>query len=109
MSLARRIPGCADRDAAGRHDATCTLRDGSAVTIATFTTAAAERAWLQHGGGGNPPDPSFAGCCVFGNGWAATVGPGTRHVPGDRDFTRVIRAIGGGYLVPPLSRHGGTP
>jgi len=56
-------------------DVTCSLPDGSLLEIATFATQTGETQWIENGGTGpGPPDPSYAGCCIQGNGWAATVG-----------------------------------
>lgn len=97
MSLARKIPGvtgCQDAtpDATSTGDVICNLPDGSQLELATFSASAAEDQWLADGGTGSPPDPSYAGCCIQGNGWAATVGAPDYAVKGS---VPVIAALGG--------------
>ena len=79
LTLLHRIPGvtgcaAATADPEDLTQATCQLPDGSLVEVATFATAADEMQWIEGGGAGSPADPSYAGCCIQGAGWAATVG-----------------------------------
>lgn len=95
--LARKIPGCADITAytpavIETGDVKCTLRDGAEVEIGTFGNARDERRWISDGGYPLFPDPVFAGCCVQGGGWAATVSsPG----PPMADLALIRKALGG--------------
>lgn len=41
------------------------------------------------------PDPVYAGCCIEGNDWAATVGFNNSQGPLDVDYNQVISASGG--------------
>jgi hypothetical protein len=97
MSLAQKITGAtgcqaATPDPTSTGDVTCTLPDGSQLELATFTTSADETQWIRDGGTGLPPDPSYAGCCIQGSGWAATVGAPAYVVRGS---VPVIAALGG--------------
>lgn len=95
-TLASKIPGCTNVASGtpavmATGDATCSLSDSSQVEIATFADSADERQWISDGGYPPAPDPAFAGCCIEGNGWAATI-----SAPGDGgDFSQVTNAIGG--------------
>lgn len=98
--LAHKISGCAafttDTPASiETAEATCTLADGSLVTIGTFPTSGAEQQWIQDGGSTLSPDPAFAGCCIQGSGWAATVGLNNAGTPLEPDYQAVLSAIGG--------------
>lgn len=77
-----------------KQDVVCTLSNGTQVEIATFTNRANEKQWIQNGGSGSPPDPSYAGCCIQGNLWAST----GSWVGDDGDqvyYQPVIAALGG--------------
>ena len=91
--LARRIPGCGTPavntpSVLEIADVTCTMASEQ-VTIATFATAADEKKWIADGGYPADPDPIYAGCCVQGHLWAATV-DGITY-----DFGLVIKVLGG--------------
>jgi len=75
-------------------DVTCTLQDGAQIEIATFANSGDERQWISDGGSPSAPDPAYAGCCIEGNGWAATVGFNNSQGPMDVDYNYVIKAIG---------------
>jgi hypothetical protein len=99
-ALEHKIPGCGQitvnpsPQVGDVQDVTCVLANGTQVDLATFAAQAAELAWIQNGGEGSPPDPSFAGCCIEGNLWAAT----GSWIGNDGDqvfFQPVIAAIGG--------------
>lgn len=97
MSLAQQVAGVtgcsnATPDATSTGDVICELPDGSALELATFASVANEQQWIEDGGTGLPPDPSYAGCCIQGSGWAATVGT-PDYV--DRGSVAVIAALGG--------------
>lgn len=97
MTLAQKVAGVtgcqnATPDAISAGDVTCQLPDGSQLELATFASQAAETQWIGDGGTGTPPDPSYAGCCIQGSGWAATVGA-PDYV--DRGSVAVIAALGG--------------
>jgi hypothetical protein len=99
-ALAHKIPGCggiiagtlSDMEA---QDVTCTLQDGAPVEIGTFANASDERQWINSGGDPALPDSLYAGCCIQGQLWAATVGFNLSNGPMDVDFDTVIHAIGG--------------
>jgi hypothetical protein len=76
-------------------DVTCTLQDGAPVEIGTFANSSDERQWILDGGSPISPDSAYAGCCVQGNGWAATVGFNNNLGPMDQDYNQVISALGG--------------
>jgi hypothetical protein len=101
MTLAMRIPGvtgCAEQtpDAFALDDVTCYLPGGSLLEISTFATQPDELRWIGDGGTGpGPPDPSYAGCCIEGDGWAATVGVPDYVVKGGAVVTAAI----GGRVV----------
>lgn len=97
MTLAQEISGVtgcqeATPDVESTGDVICSLADGSQLELATFVTKSAETQWIQNGGTGSPPDPSYAGCCIEGNLWAATVGA-PDYV--DSGSVPVIAALGG--------------
>jgi hypothetical protein len=97
MALAQKIAGvtgCGQStpDVESTGDVICSLSDGSQVELATFATQSAEMQWIQNGGTGSPPDPAYAGCCIQGNLWAATVSA-PDYV--DSGSTAVIAALGG--------------
>lgn len=97
-SLAHRIPGCAGitpgtPTSSEKQDVTCVMPDNAQVEIGTFATTADERKWVSDGGYPPAHDPVFAGCCIQGDGWAATVGFGSNGEV--NDFPAVIKAIGG--------------
>ena len=97
LALARKIAGvtgCQQQtpDVEVASDVTCDLPGGSQVEIAAFATHAGEVQWIANGGSGSPPDPSYAGCCIEGTLWAATVGA-PDYV--DTGSVPVIRALGG--------------
>jgi hypothetical protein len=97
MTLARKIAGvtgcfASTPDVESTGDVICNLADGSQLELATFANQSAETQWIQNGGTGSPPDPSYAGCCIQGSGWAATVG-GPDYV--DQGSVPVIAALGG--------------
>jgi hypothetical protein len=99
-ALADKIPGCAQLivntpTVNSLQDVTCILTDGAQVELATFASQADETQWIQNGGPGSPPDPTYAGCCIEGNHWAATVGFNNNQGPTDVDYNAVIAAIGG--------------
>jgi hypothetical protein len=99
-TLASKIPGCGDLltntpSVIAVEDVTCTLQDGAPIEIATFANSADERQWIADGGYPPDPDPAYAGCCIEGNGWAATVGFNSSLGPMDVDYNYVIKAIGG--------------
>jgi hypothetical protein len=99
-ALARRIPACGSLvtntpSVLARQDVSCTLQDGSQVEIATFANSNDERHWISDGGSPDAPDPAYAGCCIEGKGWAATVGLNSINRPMDVDFRHVMSAIGG--------------
>jgi hypothetical protein len=96
-TLAAKIPGCGavtvNTPAVMEvQDVSCILPGspfGVVVEIGTFATSAAETQWISDGGNPTTPDPAFFGCCIQGNGWAATV-------DGDDSYVNtVINAIGG--------------
>jgi hypothetical protein len=99
-ALAHKIPGCGQLitdfhlSVLTRQDVSCTLQDGAGVEIATFASQGDERQWISDGGDPSTPDPSYAGCCIEGNGWAATIGFPSGGGP-IADFDRVLSAIGG--------------
>jgi hypothetical protein len=98
--LAAKIPGCTGTFAntpavMEEQDVTCTLVDGAPVDIGTFATAGDERQWISDGGSPASPDPAYAGCCIQGDGWAATVGFNSSLGPMDVDYRQVIKALGG--------------
>jgi hypothetical protein len=100
MALAKKIPGtsgCQTQipDVNVTQDVICQLSDGSALEIATFTDQADETQWIQNGGSGSPPDPSYAGCCIEGTLWAATVSSPDFVVTGASKVTPVL----GGKVV----------
>ena len=100
MTLAQKISGvtgCRDAtaDAGSTGDVTCTLADGSQLELATFATQSAETRWIKNGGTG--ANPYYAGCCVDGNLWAATVGLPDYVVHGSAP---VIAALGGRVVHP---------
>jgi hypothetical protein len=76
-------------------DVTCTLQDGAPVEIGTFVNPGDERQWISDGGSPTSPDPAYAGCCVQGKGWAATVGFNNSNGPMDQDYNYLISALGG--------------
>jgi hypothetical protein len=77
-------------------DVTCTLRNGAQVEIGTFANSNDEKQWISAGGSPESPDPAFAGCCIQGNDWAATVGWGNNVNTGNEaGFRKVISALGG--------------
>ena len=99
-ALANKIPGCGSPitntpSVLARQDVTCTLQDGAQIEIVTFTSSGDERQWISDGGYPSDPDPVYAGCCVEGNDWAATVGFNNSQGPTDVDYNQVISAIGG--------------
>jgi hypothetical protein len=78
-SLAQKIPGCANISTNTPavdevQEVTCTLNDGSIITIGTFSSSGNETQWISDGGYPSDPDPAYVGCCVEGSGWAAQVG-----------------------------------
>lgn len=99
-ALATRIPGCGQiisntPSVLELKDVTCTLEDGAQVEIGTFANSSDERKWISDGGSPISPDPAYAGCCIQGNGWAATVGFNNNNSPMDTDFHHVTSALGG--------------
>jgi hypothetical protein len=97
MALAKKVPGtsgCQTQIPSVNvvQDVICQLSDGSALKIATFAGQADETQWIQNGGSGSPPDPSYAGCCIEGTLWAATVSSPDFVVTG---ASKVTPAIGG--------------
>lgn len=76
-------------------EASCTLADGSPVTIGTFATSGAEQQWIQAGGSPSSPDPLYVGCCVQGDGWAATVGFAADGSSLESGYRIVMSALGG--------------
>ena len=75
--LAAKISGCTHITA--RTPAVMELQDvtcshgGTPVEIGTFANAHQEHRWIADGGSPMSPDPDYAGCCVQGDLWAATV------------------------------------
>lgn len=103
MSMAQKIPGCGAVTVnipVGfvQQDVSCQFTDSMdaqvAVEIATFASSSDEQEWISDGGSPQTPDPGYGGCCVQGNGWAATV---FSNAIGDgaEDFAHVLSAIGG--------------
>jgi hypothetical protein len=99
-ALAAKIPGCSYSALSGQApnvlstgEHYCNLRDGATVEIATFASTAKEQKWILDGGSPSSPDPAFAGCCIQGDGWAATVD--SNFGMGATDQYYVIKAIGG--------------
>jgi hypothetical protein len=98
MALAQKVPGtsgCQTQtpDVEVTQDVICQFANGSQLEIATFASGADETQWIQNGGSGSPPDPSYAGCCVEGALWAATIG-GPDYA-GSSGASPVISAVGG--------------
>jgi hypothetical protein len=99
-SLAAKIPGCGSITAGTPavmevQDVTCTLQDGAQIEIGTFANPADEKQWITDGGSPSSPDPAYAGCCIQGNNWAATVGFNNNSGPMNVDYKQVIAALGG--------------
>ncbi len=99
-ALARKIPGCSGISngtpgAMESQDVLCTLQDGAQIEIGTFANTSDERQWIGDGGSPASPDPAYAGCCIQGNLWAATVGFNNSLGPMDVDFNAVMHALGG--------------
>lgn len=101
--LAGKIPRCGQLANATpasfvQQDVTCTFADSQGATVnvevATFTGSADEQKWISDGGTPSSPDPAYGGCCIQGNGWAATVDSYTVGT-GNADFHTVMSAIGG--------------
>jgi hypothetical protein len=99
-ALAHKIPGCSSLitntpSVLARQDVICTLQDGAQVEIATFAKSGDELRWISDGGSPDSPDPAYAGCCIEGKDWAATVGFNASSGPMDVDYRQVISAVGG--------------
>jgi hypothetical protein len=99
-ALAAKIPGCSYNAMSGQApdvlstgEYYCNLQDGATVEIATFANTANEQKWILDGGSPISPDPAFAGCCIEGAGWAATVSSDIGMGAADQGY--VIKAIGG--------------
>jgi hypothetical protein len=98
--LAAKIPGCAQAVIATPsvmevQDVTCVLQDGAYFDIGTFASKQDEREWITDGGSPDSPDPAYPGCCIQGNGWAATVGLASYTGPMTMYLRQVVRALGG--------------
>jgi hypothetical protein len=104
-SLAQKIPGCSGAAAdtpsvLETGEATCTLPDGSLITVGTFSSSASETQWIQDGGSPSSPDSLYVGCCIQGSGWAATVGfSDDTQSPIGANYQTVISAIGGRHVT----------
>jgi hypothetical protein len=99
-SLVAQIPHCGSLPLAQApgpemtSQAECGLPDGAQVYIALFTSESAENAWIASQG-------IYYGCCVQGDGWAATVDNSSQGGPQPADWQAVLAHAGGRQVSNP--------